>query len=60
MRTQTLLDKPAATPLGPQLQRLEPCHVLLVEEHVADRDELLVDFVRVSRQDYAFRYDSVR
>lgn len=59
MRAQTLLDEPAPPTLGPQPKRLEPVDVFGVEEHVAHGNELLVDFVRVSRQDDSFRDDAV-
>lgn len=59
MRTQTLLDEAAPTPLRPQRQSLEPFDVGVVEEHVADGDDALVDFVGVACKDDAFGYDAV-
>lgn len=58
MRTQTLLDKPTAPTSRPQLQRLEPVDVLGVEEHVPDRNDLLVDLERVAREDGALGDDT--
>lgn len=59
MRTQTLFDKTASASLRPQLQGFEPLDVFAVEEHVADRDELLVDFVGMAGEYYALGDDAV-
>ena len=58
MRAQALLDESATSSFGPQWERLEPVHVLFVEKHVADCDELFVDLVGVARQDYSFGDDA--
>lgn len=50
MRAQTLLNVTTAAAFRPELQGGEPFDIGAVEEHVADRDELLVDFVRVARE----------
>lgn len=46
--TQTLLDESAPAAPGPEGQTLEPLDVPVVEEHVAHRDDALVDLVRVA------------
>ena len=50
MSTQTLLDKPTATSLSPQLQRLEPVDILGIEEHIPNGNDLLVDLERMTRE----------
>ena len=50
MSTKTLLDKPTATSLGPQLQRLEPVDILGIEEHIPNGNDLLVDLERMTRE----------
>src|SRR5690349_16016528 len=50
VRTQRLLDVPSASPLGPQRQGLEPLNILPVEEHAPNGSDLLVNVVRVTRE----------
>ncbi len=48
MRAQTLLDIATPTSLRPQLQRFKPFDIFAIKEHITDRDEFLVDLVRVA------------
>lgn len=59
MGTQALLDITCSSSLGKELESLEPVDVFLVEEHVSDGDDLLVDLVRVASEDDALGGDSV-
>jgi len=59
MRTQAFLDKSTPSTLRPQWQTLEPFDVAVIEEHVAHRDDTLVDFVGVTGEDDALGYNAV-
>ena len=59
MRSQALFDEPTAAPAGPQRQALEPPDVLIIEEHVADCDDALIDLVRVAGEDDTLGNDTV-
>ena len=59
MRTQALLDETTPSALCPKWQALEPPDIAIVEEHVANCNNALVDFVRMTGQDDAFGDDTV-
>lgn len=60
MCTKCLLDITTSSTLGPQRQGLEPFHVLAVEEHVSDGDELLVDMEGMASENDSLGDDSGR
>lgn len=59
VRTQALLDEAAPASPCPERQTLEPPNIAVVEEHVSYCNDPLVDLVRVTSQDDAFRDDAV-
>lgn len=59
MRTQTFLDEPASPSSRPQRKALEPLDVIVVEEHIANCNDALVDFVRMTGKNDALGDDTV-
>ena len=60
MRAQGFFDVTPATPLWPQLDRLEPLDVWPVEEHEPDHGRLAVDLERVPGQHIPLDHQPVR
>ena len=54
---EATLDMAPPPLLGPQLHRLEPLHVLAVEEHEANSEDTLVDLERVTREHRPLHHD---
>jgi len=59
MRAQRIFDESASAAFRPQLQSAEISHVVVVEKHVADGDDALVDFVGVACENDAFGDDAL-
>ena len=60
MRPEALRDIALASPLGPQLHRLEVRYILGIEKHVPYRGCLFMDFEWVAGKDDAFGDDAGR
>ena len=60
MRPEALRDIALASPLGPQLHRLEVRHIFGIEEHVPYCGRFLMDFEGVASKDDAFSDDAGR
>ncbi|KAH3683755.1 hypothetical protein WICPIJ_005274 [Wickerhamomyces pijperi] len=59
MSTQTFLDETRSTRLGEQWNSLEEGDIFLVEEHVTDGDDILVDLDWVTCDDGSLSKDSL-
>ena len=59
MGAQAILDVSPPPRLGPQLHRLEPVHVLSVEEHEPDRADALVHVEGVAGEDRPLHHHPV-
>lgn len=59
MSSQTLLDETASPPLSPELQSLEPFHVLAVKEHISNCNKPPVNLIWMTSENDTLRNNAI-